>query len=257
MIFKSLVFFDTIGNGAGDNLKSLVLDAVSCDTALCSSSSQLAQLSKLQIQDKSFFYGSFSPYIFDFATHKFIKIAILLPPALRILNSFAWLRQEGFKHHNAGHVLPPTDFRSLASIYHLEDFLLPTSEPAISFIKNAFDNFYTYYFGTRTLNGRPLIRDTYGESDDFITGLVAENARDNIERDVKVFPIFRLHHLSSFLIEAGFTNTKALSYSTNLFPVNEDNQADFIADHSKDAAKIEDLLYSYTRFDQRLYDAIM
>jgi hypothetical protein len=64
-----------------------------------------------------------------------------------------------------------------------EQYLLLDSPNLRGFILSQFDNYYMYYFATRLINGRGLIRDMYPEGDRFMSEHVMQIAAKICEMD--------------------------------------------------------------------------
>ena len=126
---------------------------------LGNSDKDLTRYSRSNLLDYEVFFGRFSISQLDFLGAACKRVTVLEPPPLRIVNSYIRLRDQGMRARELGQPLGPHDFRSLASELQLDEFLGSGSGAAQAQIRAVFDNFYTYFFGTRNAYGRQLIKE--------------------------------------------------------------------------------------------------
>ena len=159
---------------------------------LGNSDKDLTRYSRSNLLDYEVFFGRFSISQLDFLGEACKRVTVLEPPPLRIVNSYIRLRDQGMLARELGQPLGPHDFRSLASELQLDEFLGSGSGAAQAQIRTVFDNFYTYFFGTRNAYGRQLIKEVNVYHDPGPTDQqVLDNAIRNVEKQIAVYFFLR------------------------------------------------------------------
>ena len=197
------------------------------------------------------FSGHFSWSLLDCLGPDVDYITILRDPVERVLSYYRHLRRLAESLTPDQLDLPQNGGLKLALRQPLEVFLEGVDQASASFVASHFDNFYAYYFGTRCIGGRYLIRDSHAASDVFITEKVVENALRNLDERVRVFNYASLQSLAaSFSGEEGYRETEIpMSNSSGSF-----NHARMLGSLSSDVGRAREQLHLRCQHDQRVFD---
>lgn len=221
--------------------------------------SHLALYSVSDLRQYSIFAGHFSWAMLDCLGEQTLFFTILREPDQRILSFYRYLRRQAESLPKEQLALPQNSGIRFAFESKLEDWLEPADPGMRAFNLGHIDNYYTYYFATRVMNGRNLIRDTYQEADFFVTEHVMQAAVRNLRDRVRVLTMERLEETLFQLLSAedGFVERK-LNW-VNRSP-DEARAAmttsDLVGTISGNRARAEELLHMRTQFDRKLYEVV-
>lgn len=212
----------------------------------------LAMHSRSDLRQYSIFAGHFSWSLLDFLGSEAFVFTILRDPALRIISFYRHLRSQAEALSSEQIKLPHNQGPRAALDYPFEKFLTMNLPGISQFILSYFDNYYMYYFATRVINGRSLIRDQHPESDMFASEQVLQVAIRNMRDAVKAYNIRRLDHLVSDLsAEEGFVNVSMPSINRSADPTS--TAEDILPKISDNLSLAREQLYIRSQFDTKIY----
>ena len=209
----------------------------------------LATMSRSDLERYDIFCGHFSWSLFDFLQDALV-FSILRDPASRVVSFYHYLKRQGLALTPEQLQMPRHSGLRLAATSTLEQFL-STDDPATrGFLLGTLDNVYMYYFGTRVLNGRHLIRDVHPESDTFTTEKLLHNAIRNISDGLRIYDIANLRAMVADLsAEPGYAEQPVPT-------ANRSADAPGHADRnviSENPARTGELLHLLCVYDMKIY----
>jgi hypothetical protein len=146
----------------------------------------LAVHSREELRSYDIFSGHFSWALLDVLGKDTEFFTVLRDPVDRIISFYAYLRRQGQS-------LPEADLHAshnrglkAAATLSFEEFLCASEPETQAYIRNFFENFYMFYFGTRMNDGRALVRSNHDSSDYFVLETIMQNAIRNLE-SIKVY----------------------------------------------------------------------
>lgn len=216
----------------------------------------LSLYSRSSLQQFDIFSGHFSWSLLDFLSPDAFVFTVLRDPVDRVISFYQFLR-------NTAQNLSPTDLnshvnRALRAAKELPfDEFLSAPEPEVrGFIDSQFDNFYTYYFSTRMISGRYLIRNEYPDSNYFISENLIQNALTNIRERVRVYHMNDLDALRQDLsVESDFVLNE-LPKANMATTAKIVDRKKFIDEVSNNSLRTEDTLHLYCQFDAKIMNSI-
>lgn len=213
----------------------------------------LAFYSRSDLKQYSIFSGHFSWSMLDFLGEDALFFTVLRNPSDRILSFYTFLRRTASNLSQSDLELSQNRAMKLALTFSFEDFLAVPDEFDRNFIMSNFDNYYTYFFGTRISSGRYLIRDYFPETDYFRTENVAQIAIRNMRDRLRVHNSGALETLISELSkEEGFQNQPLPRINVN--PSGATRQKEILQEISKDVSRAEEKLHLMCQFDIKIFD---
>ena len=210
----------------------------------------LAMHSRSDLRKYDLFCGHFSWSALDCLGPESFVFTILRDPAERLISFYRFLRRQGAQLDPEQRHKPQNAGLRLAHELAFDEYLT-TQEPGISqFLLSTLDNFYMYYFATRVLNGRSLIRDIYPASDSFATEMVLQSAMRNIAEAVKVYDFRNMTAMLDDLCqEEGFVQTPFPAVNQ----ASEPGGLAMLAQLSSNLAQAQGAIHRYCCHDQIIY----
>lgn len=220
--------------------------------------SHLALYSKSDLKQFSIFSGHFSWALLDCLGDDALFFTILRDPAARIISFYRHLRRHAEALSEDQLALPSNQGLRAALTNPMEDWLNPSDPGLRAFTLSHIDNYYTYYFATRVMNGRGLVRDNHPEGDYFTTEQVLNVAIRNLRERVKVFATERLTELTGSLSsEEGFVERDLPWINRGSDdPEADPPDSDFLEAMSENPNRARELLFMRTEFDRKLYQVV-
>jgi len=210
----------------------------------------LAMHSRSDLRQYDLFSGHFSWSALDCLGPDSFVFTVLRDPAERLISFYRFMRRQGAQLAPETRHQPANAGARLASELAFDEYMT-TQEPGIQqYLLGTLDNFYMYYFATRVLNGRSLIRDVYPVTDSYATETVLQSAIRNIVESVRVYDFRNMAPMVDDLSrEEGFVHTAFPTVNKAAEP--SDNVA--LGQISNDLGRAREAIHMYCCHDQTIY----
>ena len=181
------------------------------------------------------------------------SFSILRDPMDRILSAYRYQREIGTRLSALQRTLPENRAALAAAEMALDEFLAPPERDLRVSVQNHLDNFYTFFFGTRHINGR---RSAGDDSEEF-KSVVMRNALQNISENMQIFFVGHLERLIEQLSQQPDFEEHAIPYvNTSGERLDKNTRERFIREHSVNVNRSYQLLEMMTCHDRKLYDLL-
>ena len=251
---EKLVFLHVPKTG-GQSVRQMLHDAFG-EAAICPARSteelctySMAQLNEYRVHAP---HGDWSTL--DAVSGPKMVFTVLRDPLDRILSYYFYVADKAEKMSEQDLSLPHHQGLNAVHSMSPDEYFFEGPPHLRAFIADNYDNFYTYYFGTRRMDGRRKLNNLMQRGMHDIDHLV-DAALSNINALDAVYTLDELSLIQQDIVKISKTPLKGAYYVNKNSSSLPADRLDKLRARGASEAVIN-LLYSYSEHDRRIWDAV-